>query len=206
MRREDRDGPAESAGRNVLSGATFWGTIASGRLVAIGEGLIIDGVEPDRAAPASSPVSVGELYDSTYDGLVRVAFLLLGSDDQAEDVVQEAFSRAIRRWDRIDDPAAYLKWSVVNGCRDAIRRRSIESRYRLRRTPDRDHVAAPQVPLLDALARLSPRQQAVIVMRYYADMREIDVAAVLRCSVATVKSLNRRALAILRKDFPRGIE
>ncbi len=129
--------------------------------------------------------------------MVRLATLLVDSQDTAEEVVQDCFVRLYPRFDRIDDPAAYLRRSVVNACRSAGRRRTLERALLRTDRPASVELGADEI--LDALAGLPARQRAALVLRYYDDLPEADIAVVLGCRPGTVKSLISRGLARLRK-------
>lgn len=134
--------------------------------------------------------------------MVRLATLLVGSVPIAEEVVQDAFAQVGMRWDRLDRPGAYLRTVVINGCRAVLRRRSIEERYRnamLR--PADDEIPTQLIELGEALGALTERQRVVIVLRYFADVADEEIATVLGCQPATVRSLARRALAVLRAEL-----
>lgn len=129
--------------------------------------------------------------------LLRLAYLMSGSHDVSEDVVQSVFTSAHDRWEQIDNPLPYLKRAVVNLVKDGQRRR-----LRLRaRAVERPQVALP--PEVDEMwaqiARLPWVQRAVIVLHYYEDLPLTEVAAVLDRPAATVRSDHRRALDKLRK-------
>ena len=145
----------------------------------------LDGA-PDRAK------GVAALYRREYVPMVRLAHLITGSNEAAEDVVQEAFVRMYRNWDRSDRPGAYLRTIVVNGCNSWHRRRRME-RERAPR-PVAEGVDPEARELLDALARLGLRQRTALVLRFYADMSEAEVARALGCRPGTVKSLVHRGL------------
>lgn len=136
--------------------------------------------------------SLATLYRQQYAAMVRLAHLVTGSNEVAEDVVQDSFVRVYRNWDHVEQPVAYLQTVVVNGCRSWRRRRRME-RERLPR-PIVERVDSDARELLDALARLGLRQRTALVLRFYADMSEADVAKVLGCRVGTVKSLVHRGL------------
>jgi RNA polymerase sigma factor (sigma-70 family) len=174
--------------------------------------------------------SVTALYAEHALGLVRLAVVMTGDRAAAEDIVQDAFLGLYRRWDRLSDltaPLAYLRVSVVNGCRTALRRRS-----RLRPWPDAgadddlDEVApaagsggaarlaesAEASALLSeeqrvvaaALRKLPRRQFEAVVLRYYLDLSIEETAQVMGINPGTVKSATHRALAavgrILREE------
>ncbi|MGH9115565.1 MAG: RNA polymerase sigma factor [Acidimicrobiales bacterium] len=139
-----------------------------------------------------------DVYQRERDGLVRLAYLLTGSQAVAEDLVQDTFVRVMARLGRADDPGAYLRRSVVNACYSWHRRHRREVLFAGNERFSA-HVDAHQVEMWDALARLSPRRRAVLVLRYYLDLPEAEVAATLRCRVGTVKSTAHRALEDLRR-------
>lgn len=127
-----------------------------------------------------------EIYRQDALGLVKLAFLMVGSHAQAEEIVQDAFAQLLHRWTGIRQPEAYLRSCVVNGCRSLYRRRALEERAARRErgdsfvTPAGDHMA-------DALARLPRKRRAAIVLRYYADLSEAEIAETLGVRPGTVK-------------------
>jgi RNA polymerase sigma-70 factor (sigma-E family) len=143
------------------------------------------------------------LYQEHYADLVRVAFLLTGDRGLAEDLTQEALLRAWRDWDRIramESASGYVRGIVVNLARSSLRRRLLELRHRMAEVartvaPD-DSVRA--IDLQRALARLPLRKRACVVLRYYAELSEMEVASALGISVGTVKSQTHKALELLR--------
>jgi RNA polymerase sigma-70 factor (sigma-E family) len=153
----------------------------------------------------------GQVYRAHLEPLLRFAVLVCGHRQQAEDAVAEAFARVLPRWRRGDvaDPAAYLRRAVVNELTSRGRRRVLEDRQRgrltrARRGADGVEVAdavADRGVVLDALRRLPVRQRAVLVLRFYEDMSERDVATVLGLSVGTVKSHAARGITRLRAEM-----
>ena len=150
----------------------------------------------------SGPDSFEEYVAARRGALLRTAYLLTGSHEDAEDLVQVALIRAVPHWKRIaGHPEPYV--------RKILARESV-SRWRRRRWrevhTDRVPDTAVTEPVTDrlelqrALARLAPRQRAVIVLRYYEDLTEAETARVLGISVGTVKSQARDALARLRVE------
>lgn len=141
--------------------------------------------------------------------LLRTAVLLTGGDRHAaEDLLQNALVKAVGRWQRIDDPEAYV--------RRILYRQQI-SRWRLKwprrevpvaelpetgGAPDAAGRAELRLLLRTALSRLTPRQRTVLVLRYFEDLPEADVARLLGCSVGTVRSTTHRSLARLRTLAP----
>jgi RNA polymerase sigma-70 factor (sigma-E family) len=133
--------------------------------------------------------------------LLRFAHVLTGDPHQAADLVQDALERTLLAWPRVigkDDPEAYVRRAIVNRHVSVWRRRRLERL--VADTPD----AAPYEPashdgvLWAELRALPPRQRAVVVLRYYEDLPEREVAELLGCSVGTVKSQTSKALARLR--------
>ena len=148
---------------------------------------------------AELPV-IEETYRELRLPLLRLAFLLTGSRETAEDAVQSAFASAHPRWSTIDDPRAYLRRSVVNLAKDGHRR---EFRRRRLLRPEPEPVTA--VPELDetwALVRgLPATQRTVVVLHYYEDLPLVEIGRLLDRPASTVRSDLRRALARLRKDL-----
>jgi RNA polymerase sigma-70 factor (sigma-E family) len=159
------------------------------------------------AAPVDSPPTVPHwdndlvrLYERHYDRLVRLAYLVSGDASVAEEVVQDAFVKAHRSWSRVRDPLPYVRTAVVNGCRSWGRRRRLE-RERQPRPPQ--PVRQEPDELWDALACLKNRPRAAIVLRYYADLTDAEIAEILGCRVPTVRTTIHRALAVLRREIDR---
>ena len=135
-------------------------------------------------------------------GLTRMATLLVGSHAVAEEVVQDAFMAVGNRWSTIERPGAYLRTSVVRGCAAVLRRRAIEDRYADRlRDAARDELPTQLVELRAALDQLTERQRIVVVLRYFVDLPDDEIASALSVRPSTVRSLNRRALSSLRKEL-----
>lgn len=143
-----------------------------------------------------------EFVDTRYMDLLRVAYHLTGSAQDAEDLVQSALVKVMRRWQRVDEPMAYLRRVMTN------QHISVWRRHRMHEVvtailPDRPvrdmtEVVAEGHALHEAMRALAPRTRAVIVLRYVADLPEAEVAATLGCSVGSVKSRASRGLARLR--------
>lgn len=134
--------------------------------------------------------------------MVRMATLMVGSAAMAEEVVQDAFSEVARRWNTLDRPGAYLRRSVVNGCGQVLRRRSVEDRYaKLIGAPTDVELPTRLLELREALDHLTERQRIVVVLRYFVDIPDDEIAEVLDVRPSTVRSLARRALAVLRKEL-----
>jgi RNA polymerase sigma-70 factor (sigma-E family) len=144
---------------------------------------------------------------------LRLAYLLSGDRDRAEDLVADAFVKLYRRWRRggIDNPRAYLRRTVVNESNSRYRRLAVERREATRRWGDdrgsrsADDQVAEADAIASALAALPPRQRSAVVLRYYADLPEREVADVLGVSVGTVKSSVSRALERMRPLLAEGV-
>jgi RNA polymerase sigma-70 factor (sigma-E family) len=145
--------------------------------------------------------NLAQLFDGHYAEMVRLAHVLLGSNTAAEDVVQTAFVEMQKHWDSVKNPVAYLRKSVVNGSRSWHRSRRRE-RARAARWAGHESVPFEARELLDALARLPVRQRAALVLRYYEDLPDAEIASLLVCPIGTVKSDLHRGLARLRPRHP----
>jgi RNA polymerase sigma factor (sigma-70 family) len=154
----------------------------------------------DPSAPRAAEVR--SLYDREQLAMLRLASVLVSSRETAEDVVQDAFSAVEQRWDSIDSPGAYLRTTVVNGCRAVLRRREAEQRNLTGSLP-RVEPPPPEhlIELLDVLDRLGERQRVAIVLRFFADLPFVDVARSMECRPSTARSLVRRGLASLRQEL-----
>ena len=136
--------------------------------------------------------------------LLHAAHLLTGDRHGAEDLLQTALTKAYLRWDRIDsdDPEGYVRRTMVNAHTDWWRRKPWREQPTERlpetRVPDGSSAYEERSAVLDALATLSARQRAVVVLRYYEGLSEAEIAATLGCSTGTVKSAASRAMAKLR--------
>jgi RNA polymerase sigma-70 factor (sigma-E family) len=156
-------------------------------------------VPPTPASALLPPGSLADLYRERYGPMVRLAYLMVGSTTVAEDLVQDAFARMHRHWDNAEHPRAYLRTAVLNACRSHLRRLALERAYRRHPSAVSDSVVAEADELFDALAALPSRQRAALVLRFYEDLSEADIAVALGCRPGTVKSLLHRGLAELRK-------
>ncbi len=133
------------------------------------------------------------LYRTQFPVLMRVAFLMTGSNETAEDVVQDTFIRCRSRLGDLEHPPSYLRAAVINECRSVYRR---SRRRRVDSQDIKDELPADLVDLRDALGRLPWRQRAAIVLRYFVDVPDSDIAEFLACKPSTVRSLIRRGVAI----------
>ncbi|MCO5996840.1 RNA polymerase sigma factor [Actinoallomurus rhizosphaericola] len=142
--------------------------------------------------------------------LVRMALFIVGDQATAEDVVQDAFAAVHRRIDRLRDPGnplPYIRASVLNGCRGVLRRRAVARRFGGDYEPP--IWSAESAALLGedrrevflALRSLPRRQREALVLRYYLDLSEAEIAEVMGVSRGTVKSTTSRALTALARKL-----
>ncbi len=164
-------------------------------------------VGPRRLRPADEEEAVA-LYAAHRLGLVRLAVLLVDDVQTAEDVVQDAFAAfLVRRSALLDQQKAlaYLRTSVVNGARDKLRRRRTARAYVHPHESPRDATAEGALlaeehrEVLAAMRLLATRQREVLVLRYWSNMSEAEIAEALGISRGAVKSTASRALAALAK-------
>jgi RNA polymerase sigma-70 factor (sigma-E family) len=163
------------------------------------------------AAAGTAEQQVTSLYQAHALSLARLALVMLGDASAAEDVVQDAFLGLYRRWDYLADPSgaqAYLRTSVLNGCRTALRRRSRHGVLTASLSDDDTAFNAPTLEsaeatvvhgeehraVLAAIRRLPPRQREALVLRYYLDLTEDQAAEAMRVSRGTIKSATSRAI------------
>jgi RNA polymerase sigma-70 factor (sigma-E family) len=163
----------------------------------------------DARGADAADAAVTDLYRGHHVELVRLALLMTGDLGTAEDVVQDAFERLHRRWPslrRPDSGLAYVRSSVLNGCRSVHRRARVARRYApqlvepltMAADPAADP-AAGHSDLADALLGLPHRQREVVVLRYYVDLDVAEIAATLRIRPSTVRSTTARGLAALAR-------
>jgi RNA polymerase sigma-70 factor (sigma-E family) len=161
-------------------------------------------VDPERGVAA--------LFDRNYASLCRLAYVILGDVQLSEEIVMDALLKTYTAWGRIRDPArsdAYLRRAVVNLCRSKIRRKMIEARVNRvsyereeRRAPDWDPERHETSRLVwEAVRKLPNRQRAAVVLRYFEDLPEAEIAETLDCSVGTVKSQLSKARSRLEREL-----
>ena len=138
------------------------------------------------------------LYRTEYNGMVRLAFTLVGSNAEAEDLVQDSFVEVSRRLGEIHSPGGYLRSAVVSRCHSALRRRRLLSRHQ----PEPPaNLTGEAGELWDVLGRLSEDQRVAVVLRYYGGYRSSEIAKITDLPANTVRSHLRRGLAALRKEL-----
>lgn len=176
-------------------------TLAAG----IGLGIAVDS-EADAA--------VTELYAAHYKSLVRLAALLVRDMGTAEEVVQDSFVAMHGGWRRLrdsDKALSYLRQSVVNRSRSVLRHRVVVDRNAPKPPPDMPSAEHGAIALFErsaviaALRTLPPRQREALVLRFYADMSEAQIADAMRISRGAVKSHTARAMQALRTVLERDV-
>jgi RNA polymerase sigma-70 factor (sigma-E family) len=165
---------------------------------------------PVEAVAQTRRVSVAQVYGAHRLALVRLAVLLVDDLATAEDVVQDAFAGLVRRHASgadVDHLLAYLRAAVVNNARGVLRRRRTARAYV---TPHEPGAGGPEGDVLlaeehrqvtAALRRLAPRQREVLVLRYWSELSEAEIADTLGISRGAVKSIASRALDALAKHL-----
>ncbi len=163
-----------------------------------------------RASHPDASVTVDSLYAAHRLSLVRLAIMLVDDVETAEDVVQEAFAGLHTRWRKLDDPQgalAYVRTSVVNTARSVLRRRRTARAYIPPDPGDAPSaeasvvLAAEHRRVLAALQLLPARQREVLVLRYWWELSEAEIAATLGVSRGTVKSTASRGLHTLAREL-----
>ena len=148
-----------------------------------------------------------EFAHSRWPALVRLGYGVTGDRDLAQDLAQTALANAYASWSRVrkaDDPDAYLRRIVLNAHRGSFRKRRVSERLTesppdtLAPVPDPARQHGDRATVIAALGTLPRRQRQVLVLRYWLDLTEAQVAATLGCSVGNVKSQTSRALSRLR--------
>ena len=154
--------------------------------------------------------AVTELYAAHYRALVRLAVLLVRDLPTAEDVVQDSFVAMHDGWQRLRDAEsapAYLRSAVLNRCRSVLRHRAVADKHVQKPPPDMpsaEHgvlVLVERSAMVAALRKLPGRQREAIVLRYYADLSEAEIAAAMGISRGAVKSHTARGMAALRAEL-----
>jgi len=185
----------------------------SGDLTASGNHLsLIGGTTAPRGHRALHPgegPTLADLYYAHRLSLVRLAILLVDDLSSAEDVVQDSFTGLWRRYGDdlvgLDNPLGYLRTAVVNNARSVLRRRKTARGYTPPHIPDAASaesvamVSEEHREVLDAVQQLPPRQREVLVLRYWSDLSEADIAEALGISRGTVKSTASRGMEALSK-------
>ncbi len=150
-------------------------------------------------------MSFEEFAQARWSALYRSAYLLTGAPHTAEDLLQDTLAKAFTRWGQVarsDSPEAYVRKMMLNTYLDAHRRRTRRAPkdrlFRVRDEPATSFDSSARMDLWALLATLAPRERAVLVLRYYEDLTEEQIAGVLGISRGTVKSYAAAALRSLR--------
>src|SRR5438552_16465649 len=149
-------------------------------------------------AELSARAEFAVFYDKELGGQVRRAFLLVGSNEVANDVVHDGFVAVYRRWGELAEPGAYLNRVVLNGCRDHFRQRQRQARL-LPRVASTAQMTAVSDTLDDVLSGLPFNQRAAIVLRFYAELSVAEIADALGCRPGSVGPWINRGLQRMRK-------
>jgi RNA polymerase sigma-70 factor (sigma-E family) len=165
--------------------------------------------------PPGSTTSFEEFVSAHADGLLRTAYLITRDIGDAEDLVQECLLRLSRRWSKVqslDQPASYARRVLVRLAWKGTQHRNRRHAELLGPDSHPEAFGSSHELLVDdrdelrvALARLSQRQRTVLILRYYHDISEADVADMLGCSIGTVKSTASRGLTQLREEATTAI-
>jgi RNA polymerase sigma-70 factor (sigma-E family) len=179
--------------RDNLSGAE------SVLLVGVIESSVRDIAVPRR-------VSLREAFEAHYGPLLKLCMALTGKREVAEDIVQDVFVRAAHKIEGLgqEEVRPYLRQAAVNSWRSRLRRLRLERRYTAGvETGSPPEGVEERDEVWSALMRLPNRQRACLVLRFYEDLPEREIARVLRCSIGTVKSHTSRGLTRMEKELTR---
>ena len=185
------------------------------RAVPVTEGLAASAVPADRASAQAAcdwdaSRALAELYVAHYQPLVRLAALLVRDMGTAEEIVQDAFVAMHATWRRLRDSgkaSAYLRRCVVNRSRSVLRHQLAAGRTMLQPLPEMPSAEQGAMTLLErsavvaALHGLPARQREALVLRYYADLPEAEIASAMGISQGAVKSHVFRAMSALRGEL-----
>ncbi|WP_046470986.1 SigE family RNA polymerase sigma factor [Allosalinactinospora lopnorensis] len=169
--------------------------------------MVADASAAPVAVEWDADQAVTRLYSAHYRPLVRLATLLVRDFATAEEVVQDAFVAMHGAWRRLRDPnkaLSYLRQSVVNRARSVLRHRAVVEKHAPKALPDApsaEHGAMGELEraaVIEALRKLPTRQREAIVLRYYGDLSEAQIAGAMGISRGAVKSHTARGVAALR--------
>lgn len=138
------------------------------------------------------------VYRRMYPGLVRMAYLLVDTQELAEEAVQDAFAKAYPKWSRVQTPEAYMRTCVINACRRVQRRRKVMGRTP---PPPFEHGELHADHIADVVRTLRSPMKEAVVLRYYLQLSDPEIAEALGIAVGTVKSTLHRARAMLKKEL-----
>jgi RNA polymerase sigma factor (sigma-70 family) len=158
---------------------------------------VVTELQPDRSGSPTN-VEVSVLFRAQREPMARLAYVLTHHAEVSEEIVQDAFIKLHANWGRVDNRVGYLRTCVVNGCHSYHRRLRLERRLQPRREESTD-LASNE--LRDALAKLVYPRRAALALRYFCDLSEDEIARIIGCRPATVRSRIARGLADLRKEI-----
>ena len=168
-----------------------------------GRSALDEGVTDLQVDAVADPRSFDDVFASARAPMVRVAFLIVGSQAVAEEIVQDAFAGLYTRFDAVENAVAYVRTAVVRGAVSWKKRRAMET-DRLARVPEPGATGIGEIDTTwDALRALRPERRAVLVLRFYDDLSHAQIAEILGCPVATVRTRLHRGLSDLRKELER---
>lgn len=180
----------------------------AGRPTDVTETLVAGGTAGAVAVVWDADQAVTALYSANFRSLVRLAALLVRDLGTAEEVVQDAFIAMHGGWRRLRDPdkaLSYLRQSVVNRSRSVLRHRAVVEKHAPKGLPDAPSAESGAIvelerdAVIQALQTLPTRQREALVLRYYADLSEAEIADAMGISRGAVKSHTSRGMAALRK-------
>lgn len=168
-------------------------------------------MEADAAVTTAGTNRLEALYSEHVRSAIRLAYLMTGDEQQAQDIAQEAFAKIAGRFHDLRNPDAfpgYLRTTVLNLSRGHLRRLRTQREYLHRNSAgdetERSLDTEGRDEMWQALGRLPYRQRAALVLRYYEDLSERQAADALGCSVSAMKSLVSRGLQSLRAEMEGG--
>ena len=168
---------------------------------ALGAAQPSNAVEVEVVVGASVVFVVEDIeavYRRMYPGLVRMAYLLVDTQEAAEEAVQDAFAKAYSKWSRVQTPEAYMRTCVINACRRVHRRRRVMGRAP---QPSIEHGELHADHIADVVRTLRSPMKEAVVLRYYLQLSDPEIAEALGIAVGTVKSTLHRARALLQKEW-----
>ena len=147
--------------------------------------------------------SFEEVYRATQPPMARLAYVLMGSQAVGDELVHDAFTRLYEHFDEVTNPGGFVRVTLIRLCSTARSRRHMEAE-RVARLPEPPALAIPELDeTWAALATLRPERRLVVALRFYEDLSHAEIAGLLGCPVATVRTRLHRGLADLRKEIER---
>ena len=159
--------------------------------------------------PRYAEAAIEALYQRQAPGLIRLAYVMLGDRPAAEDVVQEAFCGLYRHWENLIGPdraLPYVRSAVLNGCRSALRRQAVRRTLVMFQPPAPSAEASvltgeERQEVMQAVRRLPARQREVLVLRFYLDLPDDEIAKLMNIQPSTVRSAAARGLETLGRSL-----